>query len=244
MLENVLDLVFVGGMVAAFYFYILLPGKKRKQRHSKNEIELEENTKMKDLDFYGVNKMDADKEKFMQEVRNKKTRMENGEEISVDAAQAFALIRNSKYNDLIVSENGKINMKKILTDEELEIMKNKIQNFQVDPNVKRVEFQVPGYIQEVKNKLNIVENEIEKVEKPKAEKSDSNPVEKDEEILIPNFEQILNQEVKNKLNIVENEIEKVEKPKAEKSDSNPVEKDEEILIPNFEQILNQEVELG
>lgn len=151
MLQNILDLVFVGGMVAAFYFYIHLPRKKRKQKHSVNKIDLSENNKMKDLDFYGVNKMDADKEKFMQEVRNKKTKMENGEEISVDAAQAFALIRNSKYNDLIVSENGKINMKKILTDEELEIMKNKIQNFKVDPNAKRVEFKVPGYVQKVED---------------------------------------------------------------------------------------------
>jgi len=289
MLQNILDLVFVGGMVAAFYFYIHAPRKKRKQKHSVNKIDLSENNKMKDLDFYGVNKMDADKEKFMQEVRNKKTKMENGEEISVDAAQAFALIRNSKYNDLIVSENGKINMKKILTDKELEIMKNKIQNFKVDPNAKRVEFKVPGYVQKVENinaddaqileqeitipnfdqlleqevknveeknksKLNIDENEInfetEKVEEVKVEKSDLNPVEKDDEISIPNFEQILNQEAENKLNIVENknnfevenEIEKVEKIKAEKSVLNPVEKDEEISIPNFEQILNQEAE--
>jgi|GEM_PF-1929223 len=153
MLENLIDLIFIGGMIAAYYFYIHAPKKKLKQKHMSDAPVLEENTQMRDLDFYGVNKMDSDKEKFMQQVREKKTRMENGEEISVDAAQAFALIRNSKYNDLIVSEDGKINMKKIMSEEELEEIRNRIEKFQKNKDEERIEFKVPGYVQRVE-KLN------------------------------------------------------------------------------------------
>ena len=266
MLENLLDLVFVGGMVAAFYFYIHLPRKKRKQRHSKNEIELEENTKMKDLDFYGVNKMDEDREKFMQEVRNKKTKMENGEEISVDAAQAFALIRNSKYNDLIVSENGKINMKKILSDEELEIMKNKIQNFKVDPSVKKVEFKVPGYVQKVEDikdggvrwvftkehaewcgiesvcydKFDRATPDPDKVAED--EKSKSKKVNEDKnDFLLDSVNELKKEQRKTNQHLAENKMKESLKNFENLNLDDAQILEQEITIPNFEQLLEQEV---
>ena len=71
MLENLLDLVFIAGMIAAYYFYIHAPRKKTKLKHMSDVPVLEENTQMRDLDFYGINKMDSDREKFMQEIRNK-----------------------------------------------------------------------------------------------------------------------------------------------------------------------------
>ena len=327
MLENLLDLVFIAGMIAAYYFYIHAPKKKLKQKHMSDVPVLEENTHMRDLDFYGINKMDSDREKFMQEIRNKKTRMENGEEISVDAAQAFALIRNSKYNDLIVSEDGKINMKKIMSEEELEEIRNRIENFQKNKDEERVEFKVPGYVQRVEKlnnggvrwvftqehaqwcgiesvcydrfdratpdpdrpiedgkgkgkKQNQDSNSflLESVNELKKEQRKTNQYIADnimldalknnenlnaddaaileKEIGIPDFENILEQEskiIEEKSSVIEpvianqeesfeieSELEKIKNFKMKNKIVEPVSEDEEVCIPDFENILEQE----
>ncbi|MDD2358317.1 MAG: hypothetical protein PHX13_10445 [Thiovulaceae bacterium] len=105
---------------------------------------------MKELDFYGVNKMKEDPAAFKKAVEEKK-KMESGEEIAVDAMQAFYLICNSKHHDLIVSEDGKINFKKIQTDTEIEEMKNKIMSFEREGRDPQLSFKVPGYVERVED---------------------------------------------------------------------------------------------
>ena len=86
-------------------------------------------------DFYGIDLMDRDPDKFLKNVRLKKEKMQKGEDVAVDAMQAFFLIRNFRHSGLIAGENGTINMKIIdgdyeINEEEREKLAKKIMNFQ------------------------------------------------------------------------------------------------------------------
>lgn len=109
-------------------------------------------------DFYGTDLMRNDPEKFLRKVEQKKQQLAKGESIGVNAAEAFYLIRNSRHKDLIVGEDGTVNMKYlensdlVVSGENIEKLKNKIMNFQPsgrDPNEEIKVVQIPGYVKEV-----------------------------------------------------------------------------------------------
>lgn len=115
-------------------------------------------TKKNEPDFYGTNLLKSDPENFMRKLEQKKQQLAKGESVGVNAAEAFYLIRNSAHKDLIVGEDGTINMKDlnnsnyVVSDESVEELKNKILNFQPagrDKNAKPKVMQIPGYVKEV-----------------------------------------------------------------------------------------------
>ena len=151
MFENTIELIYLILVLALFYYFLVLPERKRKARKENKElIDVPIKNKMQELDFYGVNKLQANPDKFLLSVEEKKQRMERGEEIAVDAMEAFTLIRNSKHHNLIVGEDGKINFRKIKTAEEMEAIANKIINY--DKDGKKInEFVAPGYVQRIED---------------------------------------------------------------------------------------------
>lgn len=109
-------------------------------------------------DFYGIKAAESDPESFKTNVMILQEKLERGEEVPVDAAKAFYLMRNIQHHDLIVGEKGTINMNIIVEDsggisfneDKIKIMSNEIMNFKPNENdaqiVKRKS--LPQYIRE------------------------------------------------------------------------------------------------
>ena len=88
--------------------------KKRKDEEAKkipNPQKIKKEPKEIKEDFFGTNLMREDPNRFIKNVEENQKRMEAGEDVGMKAAEAFFMIRNSAHSNLIVGENGTINMK-------------------------------------------------------------------------------------------------------------------------------------
>lgn len=153
-------------LVFAFIVYVIIYVVIKPAREIKNleeKISFEKNSseitvKKNADDFYGTELMKNNPNAFLQIVAEKKQRLENGESIGVKASEFFYLIRNSDHKDLIVGEDGTINMKDIesidgiLANKEIADLQNRILNFhpseREDEN-KSTGMQIPGYVKKV-----------------------------------------------------------------------------------------------
>lgn len=123
------DTIFVIMLIFAIVGYLiwdnyLLPEKvkaKRKKLAQKNiqkEIDSVKKTNEKKIEaekikksFTGTTEFENDPIKFFEELKETQKKLDNGEQVGVDAAQAFFLIRNYAHHDLITGEDGIIRLK-------------------------------------------------------------------------------------------------------------------------------------
>ncbi len=141
MLE-ILQIIIAVGLGVAAYFYMFTP--RRSQYEAKEE---EQKSTKKELDFYGIKKFQSEPEKFLAAAQENQKKLERGEEIAVDAVHALYLIRNSKYHDLIVGENGAINLKNINAHEKLQKDADDV----LEKIGHKVKFTLPEYVERVED---------------------------------------------------------------------------------------------
>lgn len=159
-METISYLLF-GALIIYIVRFIIIERVKEHQALMKRvEARQKENVvlpKKNSPDFYGTDLLRDDPQNFLKKLEHKKQQLANGESVGVNAAEAFYLIRNNAHKDLIVGEDGTINMKDlhnnfVVNDENVEELKNKILNFQPagrDKNAKPKVMQIPGYVKEV-----------------------------------------------------------------------------------------------
>jgi hypothetical protein len=138
---------------------IVWPRQKRAAARKNNPVKKSDAMKFPKIekpDFYGLKAEEKDPEKFHANVARLQKKLENGEEVPVDAATAFYLMRNIQHHDLIVGETGTINMNVldagsvlVVDENKIEEMSRKIMEFKTDDQVhfsKRK--RLPEYIRE------------------------------------------------------------------------------------------------
>lgn len=100
-------------------------------------------------DLYGTKKYQNEPDKFFTELVENQKKLDKGEDVGVEAAQAFFLIRNANSHNLVVGRDGKVNLKKMLSDEEKqkEFVEH-VMNFMPEGREKEEpkEVMLPGYV--------------------------------------------------------------------------------------------------
>lgn len=83
---------------------------KEKEKEDQKKFAAKKRNKQ-ESDFYGIDKMREQPSAFLQTVEETRKRLNAGEDVGVDAATAFYLIRNYKHSGLIAGEDGVINLR-------------------------------------------------------------------------------------------------------------------------------------
>lgn len=159
MIDSGIYLIVAAGIVLLAYIkFIIFPKKileAKIEEREKNILVVEKkNDPVYQNDFYGTDKLINDPSGFVKKAIDLKEKLTKGEEISVDAVQAFYLIRNVEHHNLIVGETGTINFKTLeesatFDDDKMVELQQRIIEFEKDDANNRVYFQIPEYVQEV-----------------------------------------------------------------------------------------------
>jgi len=158
------------GMVAVVYVtgwfvFVNIPSKIRIHKKNLLREDLEKN-KSADTkspipasvkpDFYGLRAEKENPELFKKIIEQKNKRLEKGNEIPVNAAEAFYLMRNIQHHNMIVGENGTVNLNVlkdsnesvVLDDEKIEALSKRIMDFKPDGSEQNLSQRnvLPAYI--------------------------------------------------------------------------------------------------
>lgn len=145
-------------MVAAYVKFIMLPKHALKIKIEEREkhllVEEKKFTPVIKQDFYGTDELLNDPSGFTKKAIEMKDKLSKGDEISVNAVQAFYLIRNFEHHNLIVGETGSINFKTLkesstFDDDKLLELQERIIQFEKDDGSEKYKFNTPEYVKEV-----------------------------------------------------------------------------------------------
>jgi len=151
--------------VAGWFIFVNIPSKIRIHKKNLLREDLEKN-KSPDTkspipasvkpDFYGLRAEKENPELFKKIIEQKNNLLEKGNEIPVNAAEAFYLMRNIQHHNMIVGENGTVNLNVlkdsnesvVLDDEKIEALSKRIMDFKPDGSEQNLSQRnvLPAYI--------------------------------------------------------------------------------------------------
>lgn len=128
---EIVTVLVAGAAVGILYKKFIIDPEKAIENHleqKKNEPKKDDETEKKSEAFFGIDKVKKDPESFLVDIDRLAEKLERGEKVKVNAAEALYMMRNSRYHNLIIGEDGTINFKKIAnnTDESEETIKGDI----------------------------------------------------------------------------------------------------------------------
>lgn len=163
-IKFVLGLGIIAGVVYVIVlFYLIESNHKRRTKKIddiNNNVDVTKTPVKKVNDFYGTDFMREHPEKFLQTIEQKRRHMARGEDVGVNAAQAFAIIRTSKHNGLIMREDGILNMRvleganSIIDEEQIIEDRHWIMTHQIDGSSEKENpngLVPPDYVEKVEN---------------------------------------------------------------------------------------------
>ena len=94
------------------YFEKKKKGEKIEPPLENANVETKKLPKENPNDFYGLHKMRNNEKAFLKDVEEKEKILENGGQIGANAAEALFLMRNSRLNKMVISEDGLLTIQK------------------------------------------------------------------------------------------------------------------------------------
>jgi hypothetical protein len=118
MMDFLTVVVVLGILGYLFKVFMLDPEKIIKAYELEKSLnkKTEEEDPKNSVDFFGIKKAKEEPDIFLKDVEELKRKLQRGEKIKVNAGEALYMMRNAKYHNLIIGEDGTINFKQIEKD--------------------------------------------------------------------------------------------------------------------------------